>query len=193
MPLAFTMMAMHSLSHHATEVHGLLLGHTKGNKVFVSSANPICHESPTKPLVEAALAVTLSSTEVDSSSSPVGWYSIPALEGKLTPSVLRIVAGLEGIAANPVLVTMSKLSVLSAISMAEGSSTDLVQAFGKDFGGQYLEKLRAVVSSEQKTLKVLEDLAQHESICDLVDHWRSPKTEWPNTSKINKHLQLCVD
>jgi hypothetical protein len=168
----------------------MLLGVLHGSKIHVTSAYPICHESLTKPLLEAALAVTLSSLEDGSSNCLVGWYTVPELVGDARPSptVLRILAGLEGVIANPVLVTLSKLSITNIASKTENGNRDLVQAFGKNFGGQYMGKIKASITSESKTLTALEDLAEHESICDLVDHWASPKTEWPNTAKVNRHL-----
>lgn len=195
MPLAFAMMTMHSRCHPAAEVHGVLLGCVDGGKIQISSAYPICHECPNRPLVEAALTITLSSLEENSSNSVVGWYTIPEIAGDTKPAatLLRLLTGLEAVASasDPVLVVLSKQPVQEAdakTSKSYDSTRYLLQAFGKDFGGQYMGKLNATITSECKTMKILDDLAGQETIEDLVDHWSSLETEWPNTSKISRHL-----
>jgi hypothetical protein len=185
-PHAFAVMAMHSLSHQGAEVHGLLLGSLNGNKVDVSSVYPICNEAPTRPLMDAALAVSISSLEEDSSNRPVGWYIVPGSFGDGQPSgaVPRVLAGLEGVLADPVLVTVAKLST-AIIASPEATTKKLVYAFGKDFGGQYNGELKATITSESKVINRLRGFTMEEFVCDLVDHWSSPKTEWPSPTKIN--------
>ena len=188
-PHAFAVMAMHSLSHQGAEVHGLLLGSLNGKKVDVLSVYPICHETPTRTLIDAALAVSMSSLEEDSSNRLIGWYTVPGIFGDGQPSgaVPRVLAGLEGIIEDPVLVTVAKLST-AIIALPEASTKELVHAFGKDFGGQYNGELKATITSELKVVKLLRGFTKEEYVCDLVDHWSSPKTEWPSPTKINIHL-----
>jgi Uncharacterised protein family (UPF0172) len=189
-PEAFAVMAIHSLSHLGTEVHGVLLGSMNGSKVDVSLVYPICHETPTRPLIDAALAVCMASLEEDSSNSLVGWYTIPVTfrDGQPSGAVHRILAGLEGVIADPVLVTGSQLSTAMLASKPEASKTELVHAFGKDFGGQYKGKLKATITSELKVVKRLRGFTDQEFVCDLVDHWSSPNTEWPSPTKMSIHF-----
>ena len=103
-PEVFALMAAHAASHPTTAIHGVLIGNRNSstNKVDVTDAFPICHENPTKPLVETALALVQSNLEGqqqkdnDKKSCIVGWYTAPELlyEKKPGPVALRIVAGL---------------------------------------------------------------------------------------------------
>lgn len=200
-PLAFTMIAMHSSSYPTKQVHGVLIGSSKGSNVLnVTDALPICHESPTKPLVEAALAISMSSLDGSSSSKIVGWYSVPELIGDEKPSAadLRIVAGLEGVVeTTPILVTVSKsaLEKLASSSGRGGGEEQLLAAYGKDFGKQWKEKLPASISSKESATKVAQAASASGEKCvyDLVDHWLdSSSREWPRTTGlqeiIKKHL-----
>lgn len=191
-PAALALMSMHALTHPTAEVHGLLIGKSSGGKTQVTSAYPVCHESPTKPLVDIAITLTLSLLDESSASDViVGWYAVPELAGdtKPNPAALRIVSGLEEMSSNPVLVTVSKLAVANLASKINGGGEEtFLQAFGKDFGGQYMKEIDTKIESEANTVKAIEDLAEQEQICDLADHWMSPHTKWPNLEKITKHL-----
>mmetsp|Transcript_32494 Transcript_32494/g.90493 ORF Transcript_32494/g.90493 Transcript_32494/m.90493 type:complete len:204 (+) Transcript_32494:103-714(+) len=192
-PLAFTMIAMHSLTYPTAQVHGILIGSLQGSTVKVVDALPVCHESPTKPLVESALAMSLSSLQ--DGSTIVGWYSVPELvgDGKPGAAELRIAAGLEAVAKNPVLVTVSKIAVEKLATADDLSGEELLEAFGKDFGKQWKERLVASISSKESSARAVQALLGEKCLYDLVDHWLAPSsTEWPRTAelqeKIKKHL-----
>jgi hypothetical protein len=192
-PLAFTMIAMHSLSYPSDQVHGILIGSLQGSTVKVTDALPVCHESPTKPLVESALAVSFSTLQ--DGSTIVGWYSVPELIGAGKPGAaeLRIAAGLEAVVEKPILVTASKIALENLANADDPSGEEVLEAFGKDFGKQWKEKLVASIGSKESSAKVVQALIGEKCLYDLVDHWQVPSSrEWPRTAglqeKITKHL-----
>ncbi|KAL3932427.1 MAG: hypothetical protein SGARI_003964 [Bacillariaceae sp.] len=139
-PEVLVLMASHASSHPTTSVHGVLIGNAAGKTLKVTNAYPICHETPTKTLVETSLAMVQSSLDGNnggngSSSKIMGWYTAPELLGdtKPAPVALRVVASLEdgNDGLQPVLIVLNN----EAIVNGNGSSTkELVTAFGKDFG-----------------------------------------------------------
>lgn len=190
--LALTAIALHSRRHRTTQVHGVLTGSTKDSTVEVKDALPVCHESPTKPLVESALALSMSA--IPEGSEVVGWYTVPEmLQGTDPgPAALRIAASLESSTEKPILVVVSKMRLEKLTNAGESDEGGLV-AFGKDFGQQWKEKIPATTSSTETARKAVQALADTDTFCDLVDHWHSPlTTEWPKTAALEAQLKTWL-
>lgn len=193
-PGAFVSMIMHATQHGTTAVHGVLLGSISSpdNVVTVDQAIAICHETPTKPLIDTALALVQASTE----QSIVGWYTAPERlqDQRPGPAALRIVASLAAAATDgeePVLVVLQN-EPLSQIARGYKAASPAVQAFGKDFGQQWLEPLEVNITKEADAASAAQQ-AYKEAIPvpDLVDHWESSNVEWLHnaalTKCVNKH------
>lgn len=192
-PLALTMIALHAASYSTSECHGILIGSFQDSKFKVTDAFPVCHENPTKPVIESALALALSKIQSDSSdSSVIGWYNVPEMAKSVKPEAgpLRIAASIDGGAGKAVLVIVSKASLGELLSDKDSSLGDhFLSAFGKDFGKQWKEKLQASFSSEECALKAVRALADDKMVFDLVDHWLTPSSgEWPRDAFLQQRI-----
>ena len=198
-PEVFALMAAHAASHPTTAIHGVLIGNRNSstNKVDVTDAFPICHENPTKPLVETALALVQSNLEgqqqkdTDKKSCIVGWYTAPELlyEKKPGPVALRIVAGLAAASSEePVLLVLNNEVIVTLLAEQEKVvASKVVQAYGKDFGLQWMEPLDLTVSNESGAVKAVSAIFNEKvNVNDLVDHWdEGASSEWTSASRIS--------
>jgi hypothetical protein len=173
-PDVLRLMVSHATSHSTSSVHGVLVGQADGKVLKVTDAYPICHETPTKVLVETSLALVQSSLEEKKSSNTiVGWYTAPELLGETKPSpvALRVAAALESHSnLHPVLLVLNNQAIVTGASGA-----DMVAAFGKDFGNQWMEPLPCTTS----VVSALEPANSVSPVHDLVDHWNNGvSTAW---------------
>eukprot|EP00534_Pseudo-nitzschia_fraudulenta_P000761 CAMPEP_0201124102 /NCGR_PEP_ID=MMETSP0850-20130426/10559_1 /ASSEMBLY_ACC=CAM_ASM_000622 /TAXON_ID=183588 /ORGANISM="Pseudo-nitzschia fraudulenta, Strain WWA7" /LENGTH=209 /DNA_ID=CAMNT_0047391295 /DNA_START=63 /DNA_END=689 /DNA_ORIENTATION=+ len=195
-PQVFALMAAHAASHPTSAVHGILVGSRTGDEVAVTDAFPICHENPTKPLVETALALVQSNlVEGNKNGSIVGWFTAPELlhETKPGPVALRIVANMAAAMGEgePVLLVLNNESIVNLLAVGaedyrENSTTasQTIQAFGKDFGMQWMEPIDKLnVTNDSGATKVVTEMMNQENqsdlVKDLVDHWnQGAGSEW---------------
>ena len=210
-PEVFALMAAHAASHPTTAIHGVLIGNRNSNtnKVDVTDAFPICHENPTKPLVETAFALVQSNLEGqqqkdnDKKSCIVGWYTAPELlyETKPGPVALRIVAGLAAASSGdddcsssssslgePVLLVLNNELIVNLLAEKEKvAASKVVQAYGKDFGLQWMEPLDLTVSNESGAAKAVSAIFNEKvNVNDLIDHWdEGASSEWTSASTIS--------
>jgi hypothetical protein len=70
-----------------------------------------------------------------------------------------------------------------------------VNAFGKDFGGQWMEKIKDVkVHDDTKAVQglrkvVADSVGNTDYVKDLTDHWQAGATsEWTSSSDLQKYL-----
>ena len=204
-PQVFALMAGHAASHPTSPVHGILIGSRKGDKVTVADAFPVCHENPTKPLVENALSLVQSTLQGNEDGHAIiGWFTAPELlhETKPGPVALRIVANLaaamgEDGRGEPVLLVVNNESIVELLSRAAGSEEEnsitvssTIKAFGKDFGMQWMEPIKNLsILDESKAKQTVLSMVSGESdiyiVKDLVDHWQQgAKSEWTSASTL---------
>ena len=198
-PQVFALMAGHAASHPTSPIHGILIGSRNGDKVTVADAFPVCHENPTRPLVEMALAIVQSTLEGNKDGHGiVGWFTAPELlhETKPGPVALRIVANLaaamdEGVKGEPILLVMNNESIVELLANKTGTTvSSTIKAFGKDFGMQWMEPIQNLtVVDESKTMQAVIAMIGGESeihvVKDLVDHWEHGATsEWTSASSL---------
>jgi len=194
-PEVFALLVAHAASHPTTTVHGVLIGNRKSNKVDVTDAFPICHENPTRPLVETALALVQSNLEGETNKYIVGWFTAPELlyETKPGPVALRIVASLaassrgNSSSGEPVLLSLNNETIVNILAEKESLASKAVQAYGKDFGMQWMEPLDLTVSNESAAVKAVTDIFNEKfNINDLVDHWdEGASSEWTLASSLS--------
>jgi len=200
-PHVLVIMTAHAISHPTTPVHGVFIGSRRGNKLEITDAYPICHETPTKVLVETSLSLVHSALEDSSrttspSSSIIGWYTAPELLKrtsataiKPSPVELRIVASLETEQLQPVLLVLNNEAMveLSGEVAPETATTTIIKAFGKDFGNQWMGPLKCSVMDPSKALKMITGNAIE--VKDLVDHWEAgASSDWTTSASISKLL-----
>lgn len=204
-PEVFALMAAHAVSHPTSAVHGILVGSRKGDEVAVADAFPVCHENPTKTLVETALSLVQSILEGNKENHTIiGWFTAPELlhETKPGPVALRIVSNLaaamgEGCQGDPVLLVLNNESIVKLLAIsADGDQKDSVmasgtiQAFGKDFGMQWMEPIDNLsVTDEPRSTKaaiaMINDENEAQVVKDLVDHWnQGAASEWTSASSL---------
>lgn len=185
-PLALATMLLHAAKHGTTCVHGILVGSFSAGTVRVTSAVPVCHEAPTKPLVDTSLAL------VD--GVVVGWYTAPERLQDTRPGApaLRIAASLaNNTQGEPVLLVLQNQAMADCLS-GETATTDVVKAYGKDFGKQWMEPLDLSLESEVKALEAARHAHKENVVLnDLVDHWEgeSAATDWYPSAAVAK----CVE
>lgn len=186
-PLALSLIARHSRTYRTAQVHGILLGKWQDGKGQVLDAIPVCHEAPTKTLVESALALYLSINQLDcSASNVIGWYTVPELIGdQMTcPAAQKVVASMGNISDKTILVTFSKNGVDNFSLSYDKLDKNTLRAFGKGLGMTWNQELRVAISEETTVMKELITSMENENPCDLVDHWRFPASnEWPITKR----------
>mmetsp|Transcript_747 Transcript_747/g.1086 ORF Transcript_747/g.1086 Transcript_747/m.1086 type:complete len:208 (-) Transcript_747:75-698(-) len=190
-PEAFVGMLLHSATHGTTVVHGVLLGSiSKDCVVTVDEAIPICHEEPTKPLIDTALSLVQAASE----SKVVGWYTSPERlqDQQPGPAALRIVSSLA--AANssgdePTLIVLHNES-MSQLLRGFDPATPVLKALGKDFGQQWLNPLKVSITEQGGATSAAQDAYKQKiPIADLVDHFEGSSTQWPRNMPLNK----CVE
>jgi hypothetical protein len=102
---------------------------------------------------------------------------------------LRIVASIAAAAngGEPVLLVLNNDKIVNLFAKEETDPNACVQAFGKDFGMQWMEPLKSKVTDSQKAVKaVLNDKLQ---VNDLVHHWEAgTSSEWTTASSLTKYI-----
>jgi hypothetical protein len=176
-PLALVSITQHAASHKYEAIHGLLVGTVAGDHhVVVQNAVPVCHGTPTRPLVETAIGLIQTKTD----NTIVGWYTAPALlhDTKAGPVALRMAANLETDRLEPVLLVLQNDNLV-ACRKGEGNTDKLLEAFGKDdLGGQWVRPLECTVKDASSAMEQMKTGSQ-QTIHDLVDHLQgSASTPW---------------
>ena len=195
-PQAAVSMVLHAKRHGTTVVHGVLIGsRSSGETIRVTNAIPLCHEPPTRTLVDTSLAMVQAQ---HGSDKIVGWFTAPEVldDESPGPAALRIVASLETTDFEPVLVVLSNTALVKFLAdMNEGSASELFKAYGKDFGKQYMEPLPLSLEKGGGVAESVREACQKGIVVvdDLVDHWEdSFSPEWdPSTTVSNLVAEHC--
>jgi hypothetical protein len=188
-PHAFACMVAYAARHSTSVVHGAVVGSASETELSVSSVFPICHdETPTKPLIDTALAMVASTLDGDESKKIIGWFTAPELLEDLQagPVALRIVANLDGDSADKVLLVLRNQEVGDIVNNESTKASSVVGAFGKDFGSQWMEPLEVTVSNEVDAAgSARKEYESTTAVTDLVDHWKSVTTsEWSQAAHV---------
>ncbi|KAL3799931.1 hypothetical protein HJC23_007404 [Cyclotella cryptica] len=139
-------MALHSARHgFSNPIHGILLGQRSAALLQVTDVLPVCHEVPTKPIVDMALRFAdIYVQQTKETVEIVGWYTananVTSSEKEALPNVsaCRVVSSMaEQINNNEglVLVLLSSIGVCSTFGEKEQegkSPTPLFTVFEKD-------------------------------------------------------------
>lgn len=181
---AFSAMVAYAARHPSAAVHGVAVGTSDASKIVVSGVFPVCHgETPTRPLVDAALALASSSLEASEGGAKiVGWFTAPALlrdEGS-GPVPLRIVSTMGGDDADKVLLVLRNAAVGDVVRGGGGVASAAIAAFGKDFGNQWMDPLEVTVPDEGDAVDAARKLYESgKGPTDLVEHWKDfPASDW---------------
>lgn len=187
-PEAFVSMLLHARQHAHQPVHGVLLGSSNSNQgiLTVASAVPICHGTPVQPWIETSLSLIEAQLEESGSNKIVGWYTAPLLLEDLRPGpvALRMTSVLEnGGTAKPTLIVLNNKIVGECVKGDVNQVSAAMQAYGKDFGNQYQEKISTTVVESAKATKALTEAIESKILSnDFVDHLEgeAATTWYPN-------------
>ena len=138
-------MALHSARHgFSNPIHGILLGQRSASLLEVADVLPVCHEVPTKPIVDMALRFAdIYLQQKKESLEIVGWYTAnstvtSSFEEEIpNVSACRVVSSMAEQINNTeaiVLVLLSAMGVVSTLDETEkgASSAPLCTVFEKD-------------------------------------------------------------
>lgn len=172
-PSATATIALHAATHPHEAVFGILVG--KDAKT-IEKAIPVSHgRPPTTVLLELALAWT--------TEEVVGCYEAPALleDSRPSPVVLRVAAALDG-----ALVVLNNKALGPCVKEGKASN-DLLQAYGKDFADQYLEKITTKIEQADSTSQAIQKAySLVDLVEDLQDHLDSAsKNEWRTNAQLD--------
>mmetsp|Transcript_23089 Transcript_23089/g.38163 ORF Transcript_23089/g.38163 Transcript_23089/m.38163 type:complete len:213 (+) Transcript_23089:112-750(+) len=194
-PESFVSMVLHAGQNPTTVVHGLLLGSFSGNdKVVITKAIPVCHETPTKPLLEIALGIV--SASADGKDVVVGWYTAPErlTDTQPGPVALRIAANLgsDDASKEPVLLVLDNAALADCLKGDDSSKDAVIKAFGKDFGQQWMDPLdKITVTKESKARAAAASAFSNADIVivDLVNHLEDDgAADWMTNTALTKHI-----
>lgn len=185
---AFLAILLHAKSYRTTAIHGLLVGSLSENNIVVSHAFPICHETPTKPLVDSALAMVESELSGDKLNTIVGWFTSPEILGdnKAGPVAMRIAANLALEEIDPVLLVLQSDILGKMTSGDDIVASQCLRLYGKDFGKQWMELLEVDVMDDLSTKeRAIELLEKGLEINDLSEHWeKGSMFEWNHSGNM---------
>eukprot|EP00548_Thalassiothrix_antarctica_P000846 CAMPEP_0194146078 /NCGR_PEP_ID=MMETSP0152-20130528/19524_1 /TAXON_ID=1049557 /ORGANISM="Thalassiothrix antarctica, Strain L6-D1" /LENGTH=187 /DNA_ID=CAMNT_0038846495 /DNA_START=13 /DNA_END=573 /DNA_ORIENTATION=+ len=174
---SFVSMAVHAGQNATTVVHGILMGHFDQKITKIIKAIPVCHETPTKPLLQTALALASSA---DQGMVVVGWYIAPEkLDDKNPgPVPLRIVSNITTDEYEPVLILLDNDALVACLT-GEAQKENVVKGFVKDFGQQWLEPVTLRISDEAKAVEVARSaFSDGIQVVDLTDHFEDSTRDW---------------
>lgn len=180
-------MVLHAAQNPTTVVHGLLVGSVKSNTIHVVKAIPVCHETPTTPLLETALGLAGAALE----ESVVGWYTAPERLGDTQPGpvALRIASSMATTDnVEPILVVLDNEGLVACLKGE--SQSNVMNGFGKDFGQQWMEPLPLKVISEPKARAAAKSAFDEGiRVVDLVNHMDDESfPDWISNAALTKHV-----
>lgn len=183
-PDAFVSMVLHAGQNPTTVVHGFLVGSTTNGTVKVTKAIPVCHETPSRPLLETAMGLL--------AEDVVGWYTAPERLSDTHPGpvALRIAASLADASKDePVLIVLDNEELATCLR-GENPKGSVLKGLGKDFGQQWLEPLSLNVTNESKTHAAASSAFEGDiKVVDLVNHLDDDDhPDWPTNAALAKHV-----
>lgn len=196
--MAETKMALHSAKHgFSNPIHGIIVGKSSGNDgvVEIVDAVPVCHEVPTKPIVDMALRLVDAHLhqQGDDNLTIIGWYTSNAsTSDDETPnlSACRIASSMadccqEGGGDNFILVMVTTSGLIAAVSKDSDSSVSpLCRVFQKDAKTKTFshEVDSSLITQENDTSYIISKAMSKEMpIYDFVDHISNYGSEdWNN-------------
>uniref|UniRef100_A0A7S2ULT8 MPN domain-containing protein n=1 Tax=Attheya septentrionalis TaxID=420275 RepID=A0A7S2ULT8_9STRA len=221
-PEAHAMMISHAVQNVTTQVHGVLLGSFQGGEeeggdvnatptLTITKAVPICHEAPTKPLVDMALLLVEKASP--SEQQIVGWYTSNEVmvqnsrEERPHAPALRMASIIGSQLECPrhgggVLILVRNSGALAKLLVGpdddDEDDKDLIhnaiQVLGKDSRKQWLQEFQTVESTSESWEKS-NALAQSAAlkvqsgdivIQDYVNMLEAPSVQWLENAALSK-------
>eukprot|EP00558_Chaetoceros_sp_UNC1202_P011436 CAMPEP_0197237234 /NCGR_PEP_ID=MMETSP1429-20130617/4127_1 /TAXON_ID=49237 /ORGANISM="Chaetoceros sp., Strain UNC1202" /LENGTH=213 /DNA_ID=CAMNT_0042696201 /DNA_START=77 /DNA_END=718 /DNA_ORIENTATION=+ len=167
--LAYTKMMLHASLNSRTPIHGILLSspQTSSNETVVSDALPVCHSTPTKPILDMALRLADAYCN-DNDVQIVGWYTANERVGDDAPSPIawKVISSMKSIMG-------SKAEPILAMITSESFEAMLRKECSADGSGKGFE-LRATAQGQSDNIVDLGDIKAEgndwiEASCKVAD------------------------
>lgn len=175
---AYRMMILYATTHCTKPVHGMLVGSTSDDGFVVENAFPICHETPTRPLLDMAEALVEAMLANRNSSKNVilGWFVSPEVlsERVSDPVAMRVASVLPKTTDDGVLLVLQNEEIGRLASDDKVTPASCIRGFGKDFGKQWTKKLDISIENETSVAETTrKEIFTGTKIMDLTDHWQN--------------------
>lgn len=188
-PEAFVAISLHARTYKTASIHGVLVGSVSESSIVVAHAFPICHETPTRPLLDVALSMVESELCDDDSNTIVGWFTSAEILGdnKAGPVAMRIAANLALEDSDPILLVLQNENLGKLVSGDDVGASQCLKVFGKDFGKQWMDLLEVDVLDDVATTNMARDmLVKGIEVKDLSAHWEDGHaSEWNHSVNIS--------
>ena len=199
--VAQTKMALHSIKHgFSNPIHGIVLGKAEGSSLNIVDAVPVCHEVPTKPIVDMSLRLTDAYLQQQKPGVKiVGWYTANANastnEDELpNGSACKIASSMAECCSDDneqfvlLLISTSKLVDYST------TKTTICTVYEKDTRRAFTQKVddsRVKTDGKEgvvaKAIMQSDDVSTSAEVCDFVDHLNNGGVgDWLENGKVNK-------
>lgn len=202
---AFCCMILHAIQHSNDTVHGLVMGYWEKDKIIIRDAVPVCHGTPTLPIVETAIGLieAIQSTNENETKKEeekntmriVGWYTAPMHMEDTAPGpvAMRMATNLETENSPSTLIVLQN-KALSTYFSGEGSAEDGMQAYGKDFGKQYQDPIATTINDGSGACLALVKAKEDGIICkDLMDNMEDTTTVWYPNPKLDTLVSSTLE
>lgn len=174
---AFRIMILYATTHSKKQVHGILVGSTSDDGFVVENAFPVCHETPTRPLLDMAEALVEAKLANDNLSKYmiVGWFTSPEiLSERVSDPVAMRVASVLPKSADGILLVLQNEEIGRLASDDEVTAAACIHGFGKDFGKQWTNVLEVSILDEPTCVEATrKEILYGRKIDDLIDHWQN--------------------
>lgn len=215
--LADTKMILHATKHgFSNPIHGIIIGKKSsagGNNLLeIVDAIPVCHEVPTKPIVDMALRLCdahLQTQRSDNDLTIIGWYTSNASTSDDEPnsSACRIASSMSDYCEegdpNFILVLVTTTGIVAAVSKdsedstTTSSSAAACRVFLKDTKTKTFsqEVDSSLISSENVSKELITNaMSKGLPIYDYVDHISSYGCDdgWKDMDWITNDAINCI-
>jgi hypothetical protein len=144
-------------------------------------------------LVETALGFLLSDSEDAKEEKGVcrGWYTAPALlnDASPGPTALRMASNLDQPENQQQALLVLQNSKLRE-ALLQGNAQGIVQGYGRDFAGQFLEKVETQIREPETVARAILAIKERKvNVYDLLDHMEDMSKCWLSNKEVTQIIQ----
>ena len=156
-PKVHAKMMAHAIRNSHSVVHGILLG-KYGEELIISDVLPVCHSTPTKPILDMSLRLAEAyclANDDNENLEIIGWYTAPEKQvdespGPVALKIIRSIAS-NSESKEPVLICITNNDVENFLKIEKPNDIDNIgfSVYGKDGGNHWndLYKVESIKSS----------------------------------------------
>lgn len=173
-------MVLHAVRRSRTPIHGILLGNFSEGSLTVLDVLPICHSTPTKPIVDMSLRLAEAHCEsMEGGIGIVGWYTANQRLGDDAPGpvALKITQSIAANVSNDsILITITGSGLEAKLLQEESINSEQgFDVYGSDNSKNWVKKYPAdAVSSANGSWEISKGIcasdAESVPFFDFEDH-----------------------